>query len=177
MPVIGVAASRSATRYIETITDFKRAVRAHAMDTPEFRLRQKVLRAFYAESRGRRRGLRSQKIDYLSRHGDIIDALNAWRQSKALPTGGRIVKNALIDLGIAVGGKLVEVFEAKTSAARSDIYGAIGQLMVHGAADECRRVLLLPAQEQLPDDLRNGIGWLGIEVLKFELDENRAQIL
>jgi hypothetical protein len=95
MPVAGRAAILSAVRYIDTIADFKRAVRSRATDTPEFRRIEKEFRQFYAEPRGRRRGLRSREFDYLLRHGDIIDALPAWRGSSKLHLGGRIVKSVL----------------------------------------------------------------------------------
>jgi len=144
---------------------------------PELRRRQKEFDDFYAESRGRRKGRRSGEIDYLSRHGDVVDALYAWRNSSALPEGSRLVKNFLIDMGIAVGRELVEVFEIKTSTARSDIYAAIGQLMVHGTADDCRRVMVLPHKAPLASDLEGALQRLGIGLLKFKLDKKKAAIV
>jgi hypothetical protein len=177
MPIEGMAASRSAIRYIEAIAHFKLAVRDGAIDTPEFKRKRKEFEEFYAESRGRRKGKRSGEIDYLSRHGDVVDALHTWRNSNVLPKGSRLVKDVLIDLGIAVGRELVEVFEVKTSTARSDIYAAIGQLMVHGTADNCRRVMVLPDKEPLASDLKDALKRLGIELLKFKLDKEKATIV
>lgn len=177
MPIEGLAASRSATRYIDTVARFKLAVRAGELDSPEFQREQKELSDFYSEARGRRTGRRSSEIDYLSRHGDVIDALHEWRRSSPMPKGARIVKNVLIDMGVAVGRRLVEVFEVKTSAGRSDVYSAIGQLMVHGAAASCRRVMVLPDKEAVTDDLKNALERLGIELLRFKLDEEKASIV
>lgn len=177
MPVDGVAASRSAVRYIDTIASFKQAVRAGDLASPEFQDKKKELDDFFAESRGRRKGQRSGEIDYLSRHGEVIDALYSWRSSSAIPKGGRFVKNVLIDMGVAVGSKLVEVFEVKTSTARSDIYAAIGQLMVHGTSDKCRRVMVLPQKELMACDLKDALQRLNIELLKFKLDEKAATIV
>lgn len=177
MPINGIAASRSAVRYVEIIARFKQAVRAGDMDIPEFQHKKKELDDFYSEARGRRMGRRSGRIDYLSRHGDVVDALNSWRISSPLPKGGRVVKNVLIDMGIAVGSDLVEVFEVKTSTARSDVYGAIGQLMVHGAAANCRRVIVLPHKESISADLTEALQRLGIELLRFKLYELKATIL
>ena len=71
---------------------------------------------------------------YLSRHGEVVDALNSWRNARRLTLHQRIVKNAFIDLGVVDGANsLVEVYEIKTSSERSDVYTAIGQLMVHGS--------------------------------------------
>lgn len=111
MPVEGVAANRSATRYVETVDRFKLAVRHGEINTLEFKQKQRQYEDFYAESRGRRTGQRSSEFDYLSRHGDIVDELFKWRKLSPMPNGARLVKNALIDMGVAVGENLVEVFE------------------------------------------------------------------
>lgn len=177
MPVEGLAASRSAIRYIDTIARFKQAVRDGEIDTPEFQRKQRELDDFYAEARGRRKGRRSSEIDYLSRHGDVVDALREWRGSSPMPKGARVVKDVLIDMGVAVGRGLVEVFEVKTSTARPDVYSAIGQLMVHGTADDCRRVIVLPHKEAIADDLVQALQRLDIELLRFELNEEKATII
>lgn len=177
MPVAGKGATHRAVRYVDSVAGFKQAVRAGETATPEFRQMQREFDEFFSESRGRRRGNRSSEIDYLSRHGDIVDALNAWRSSQSFPNAARIVKNALIDLGVAVGRDLIEVYEVKTSAARFDIYSAIGQLMVHGTANTCRRVLLVPDKEALAPDLSDALQRLGVKLLRFVLDEEKATIL
>ncbi|MBF8274904.1 MAG: hypothetical protein HW380_4009, partial [Magnetococcales bacterium] len=177
MPIDGKTASRSAVRYVDTIARFKQAVRAGDMETPEFQRKKKEYDDFYSEARGRRKGRRPAEIDYLSRHGDIVDALNSWRMSEPLPKGGRLVKNVMIDMGVEVDSDLVEVFEVKTSTARSDVYGAIGQLMVHGTAADCRRAIILPHREAIADDLKGALQRLSIELLTFKLDEQKATIL
>ncbi|MGZ3732447.1 MAG: hypothetical protein ACXU9U_01730 [Parachlamydiaceae bacterium] len=177
MPIEGVAASRPAVRYIETIASFKQAVRADDLASPEFQHKKKELDDFFAESRGRRKGQRSGEIDYLSRHGEVVDALYIWRSSSELPKSGRLVKNLLIDMGVAVDSELVEVFEVKTSSVRSDVYTAIGQLMVHGTSDQCRRIIVLPQKEPLASDLKDALQRLNIELLKFKLDEKGATIV
>lgn len=176
MPVEGRGATRGLARYVDAVSEFKKAVRAGPLDSPEYNTNQEALESFYAEARGRRQGRRSATIDYLSRHGDIVDALYSWRRKQPLEGSARIVKNVLIDLGVRQGGHLVEVFEVKTSAARGDIYGAIGQLLVHGVHPDCRRVAVLPADEPLPDDLREALKRLGIETLTFRLDDAQATI-
>ncbi len=176
MPVEGAAATRSAVRYIDIIAAFKRAVRSGELETPAFRRALQVLDDFYAEARGRRRGLRSSKIDYLSRHGEVVDALHDWRRLDLLPKGARLVKNRLIDMGVALDSTLVEVFEVKTCAARSDVYAAIGQLLVHGTDANCRRVMVLPKGEPLASDLAEALQRLKIEVVNFKLGKEAATI-
>ncbi|RFU49921.1 hypothetical protein D0B32_08140 [Paraburkholderia sp. DHOC27] len=177
MPVEGSGASGSAKRYINTIARFKQAVRDGEIDSPEFQRKQRELEDFYAEARGRRKGRRSSKIDYVSRHGEVVDALHEWRISSPMPKRARLVKNVLIDMGVAVGRGLVEVFEVKTTATRPDVYSAIGQLMVHGMVDDCRRVIVLPHDEAVADDLSGALQRLGIELLRFSLDEEKATII
>lgn len=177
MPVEGSAATRAAIRYIGTIARFKLAVRAGEISSSEFQRKQKELNDFYTEARGRRTGTRKSEIDYLSRHGEVVDAINDWRRSSPMPKGARIVKSVLIDMGVACGLELIEVFEVKTSSARQDIYSAIGQLMVHGAAQNCRRVIVLPLKDAIARDLKESLQRLGIELLQFLLDENRVTII
>jgi len=177
MPVEGIAATRPTVRYVDTIANFKEAVRTGEIETPEFQRKKKELNDFYSEARGRRKGRRSSEIDYLSRHGEVVDALHSWRRSTALPKEGRLVKNVLIDMGIEVGRKLVEVFEVKTSTSRPDIYAAIGQLMVHGDADECRRVMVLPQEEPIADDLQKALDRLNIELLRFKVSAKSVTIV
>jgi hypothetical protein len=177
MPVEGVAAGRSAVRYVDTVNQFKLAVRTGEIKTKEFRRRQKTLEDFYPEGRGRRKGRRSSEIDYISRHGDIVDALRKWRQLRPMPQSSRFVKNVLIDMGIVVGETLVEVFEVKTSSVRSSIYAALGQLMVHSPNEKCRRVMVLPQNEVLADDVSKALKRLGIDLLHFKLDKKSAAII
>jgi hypothetical protein len=176
MPVNGNAAVRPLVRYLKSIVQFKLDVRAGKLETPEFKLKEKLLSEFYKESRGHRKGKRKANFDYISRHGEVVDVLNEWRKGKPLPSGGRIIKTVLIDLGVAVGSKLVEVFEVKTSSARQDIYTAIGQLLVHGDNSTCSRVLVVPASEELGEDLASAISRLGIEVIEFTLKKDKIVI-
>jgi hypothetical protein len=177
MPITGLAATRPAVRYVNIVARFKGAVRAGGLETPELRRKQHQLRDYYAEARGRRKGLRPTVIDYLSRHGEVIDELRLWRDKRPVPKGARFVKNDLVDLGVTVDEALVEVYEAKTNVMRSAIYSAIGQLMVHGATEPCRRVLVLPQGHKLSDDIGGAIRRLKIEILRYTMDENSVTIL
>jgi hypothetical protein len=176
MPVEGRDATRGLTRYIDAVAQFKTAVRAGPLENSEYKKNQEDLERFYAEARGRRQGRRSAVVDYLSRHGDVVDALFSRRKSQPLEGDARIVKNVLIDLGVRRDGHLSEVFEVKTSAARGDVYAAIGQLMVHGAQAGCRWVAVLPKDQPLAADLKEVLERLRIEVLTFRLDEAQATI-
>lgn len=177
MPIEGSAAMCNTLNYIDTIARFKRAARNGEINTPEFQIKKKEFDDFYSEVGGRRKGRRSGKIDYVSRHHEVVDALHSWRVSAKLPKGGRMVKNVLIDLGVEVGSDLTEVFEVKTSAKRPDIYCAIGQLMVHGKAKNCRRIIVLPHGELIATGMEDALRRVGIELLHFKLDDHKATIV
>jgi hypothetical protein len=176
MPVEGLAATRSLIRYIDIVVKFKVAARKGVMNSPAIQKAIEDLEEFFSESHGRRKGKRSSIIDYLSRHGEVVDALKEWRNSKSLPRGGRIIKNQLLDMGVKVGNKLIEVYEVKTNTGRSAIYYAIGQLMVHGKSHKCRRVIVLPNNSPIAHDLKETFLRINIELLRFKLTKKFAAI-
>ena len=179
MPIEGNAATKSAIRYIDAVNDFKKEVKLNAgyFSTSEFQKKKEEFANYYSEPAGRRRGKRAENFDYLSRHGEIVDALYGWRNARGLPENGRLVKNVLIDMGIEVDSKLIEVFEVKTSVTRYNFYTAIGQLMVHGKSDKCRKVMVLPQDAWLESDLEESLRRLNIELLRFKLDTEKAIII
>ena len=177
MPIKGTAATRPAIHYINTIVNFKQAVRDGKLTSAELKKKKKEFNDFFAESRGRRQGKRSVEIDYFSRHGEIVDAVYTWRNSNPFPKNSRLVKNLFIDLGVEINDNLVEIFEVKTSTTRTNIYTAIGQLMVHGVSNQCRRIIVLPHNQSIALDLKDTLERLNIELLKFKLDKNAAIII
>jgi len=171
-PVQGKGASRTILRYVQSVAEFKQAVKEGAIDEPDFKHKLQRFREYYKEFRGRIRGQRASTIDYISRHGEVVDALKLWRESKGLGRGQRLVKNVLVDLGVeAERNQLEEVYEVKTSIDRSSVYAGIGQLMVHGRGD-CRRVLVLPAAGDLRADLSTALKALNIELVRYRLQSS-----
>ena len=176
MPVTGSGSVRSAIKYVDTIVAFKEAVRAGGLGTLEFQEKLRKYQEFYSEFAGRRTGKRKSKIDFYSRHGDVVDALCRWRLEKGLSKNSRIVKNVQIDLGVETNGVLAEVYEVKTNCNRTDAYTAIGQLMVHSGSQRCQKFIVLPAPLDLPADVTSALGRLSVDVLEFELSESEAWI-
>ncbi len=177
MPVEAFASGKAAIHYIDIVRQFKSAVRKGEISTAKFLRQQRKLKEYFSESRGRRTGHRASLIDYISRHGDIVDALHVWRKSRPMPEGSRVVKDVFIDMGVAVGNRLVEVFEVKPRADRSDIYSALGQLFIHGHRVGCRRVIVLPHDKILPPDIEAALKALEIERVRFRLNKKTAAIL
>jgi hypothetical protein len=87
-----------------------------------------------------------------------------------------LVKNVLIDLGVASGKNLNEIYEVKTSAFRSDVYSAIGQLLVHGSKEDCKRVIVLPQNDKLANDLERALIRNSIEIVRYMLTEDSVLI-
>lgn len=178
MPTTGDGATRSAIRYLRSVLEFKSAARRGDLETDDLESRERQLRAFFSEPRGRRRG-RSRQFDYITRHGEIVDAVAEWRRRDGLSSGLRLAKNILIDLAVSNGSsEVVEVFEIKTTTDRQAIYCAIGQLQVHGGGAPCeRKVLVLPSGEILPSDLARAVHTLNIEILRFRFRRDQIEII
>ena len=176
-PVDQVTSAKPTIHYIDTVREFKSAVRSGEISAPKFQRQQREFQSYFSEGRGRRIGYRASRIDYISRHGEIVDALHAWRRSQLMPRGSRVVKNVLIDMGVAIGSRLVEVFEVKPKATRSDLYSALGQLFVHGHHVDCRSVIVLNKCEILPKDIDDALKALGIERVQFSLSKKTDTVL
>lgn len=169
LPLDRAAATRSAINYIETVAHFKQAVKNRELETPDFQSKLQKFRDYYPEPRGRRSGRRARDFDYISRHGEVVDALVRWRTALGLPRKSSVVKNVLVDLGITVDEKLRELFEVKTSTSRSNIYSAIGQLLVHSAQNNCKKTLVIPGEEPLQVDIQNALDALKIRIVTYRL--------
>lgn len=174
-PIEDPSTSKVVLSYVEKVAAFKEAVRNGAIDEPEFQAKLQKFRDYYKEPHGHVTGHRASVIDYVSRHGEVVDALKAWRDEQGLIGGQRIVKNVLIDLGVIEDQALEEVYEVKTSTDRSCVYGGIGQLMVHGHHD-CRRVLVLPADGPLFQGLPEALSALGIDLIRYRVGKDKVQL-
>jgi len=178
MPIDANGSVQSVIRYIDSIISFKEAVRAGDLENPEFKKRVKQYNDFYSEPSGHRAGKRKNKIDYISRHGDVVDALYEWRNNKGLSIKCRIVKNVQIDMAVEEGDDvLAEVYEVKTNAGRTDVYTALGQLMIHSSQNNCKKIIVLPTPVNLPADINNALERLNIEVIEYDLSETKAWII
>lgn len=168
MPIEGMHASRSLVWYLENVVQFKHRVR----NNPDFRIEPKTsadpFGDYFDEASGKISGTRKSEIDYVSRHGEVVSALKSARESINLDEG-RIVKDQYIDLGVAVGKKLIELYEVKTSCDPQCIYTAVGQLEIHGTRDTLQKVLVVPGGQDFSPKLKKRLSELSIKTLRFEL--------
>jgi len=98
----------------------------------------------------------------------LISALAGQLEMRSLKYGNDKARDLFV---ISSGGQVQILFEAKTDIETSSIYGGVGQLMLHGAAELSapRRVLVLP--EKPTTKTRLALEKLGVEVLKYQRDD------
>lgn len=162
-------------KYVQEVRAFKDAVDRGEIDAPTFRNKITEWEEYHRESSGRRKGKWKAEIDYVSYHGDVVDAL--WRERDAAKAPGELVtRSILIDLLVRKDDRITEVFEVKTSTDRQSLYTAVGQLMTHsvGAGPQIGRTLVIP-EGAVPDDLLGCMQELAIAVRRFRLDEGSDQ--
>ena len=177
-PVHALAPTPTLLRYVDSIDAFRHGVEDGMIpvDDPAFQHEMRVYDGFYKEPRGRRVGYHPGKIDYFSRHGDVVDALRDWREGHGVPADSRLFNDVFNDLGVAnADGNLVELYEVKTSTERSDVYSAIGQLMVHAPVG-CQQVIVVPSRQRLALDLAHALQARGIAVLRYTLTDHHVAI-
>jgi hypothetical protein len=166
------------SRFIRQAVDFKLAVQNGETITPQARDAQQTFKDYYDEFSGSKRRGRMREIEYVSRHGDIVRALNKWR-SKAAKPNERIVKNAYIDLGVLIAGQMTELYEVKPTCDRQTLYSAIGQVIVYDGnqAGVTKRFLVLPAGGQVPNDINEALNRQSISLIRFDLTSDKIRIL
>ncbi len=178
MPISGRGAVLPAIAYVQAVVDFKTAVRKGDTQTTAAKEKERKLREYFDEFFGRKKGkVAARGIDYVSRHGEVVKALRNWRRRKGMARGQMIVKTILLDLGISQGSDLVEVYEVKTSASRSDVYTGIGQLIVHAKSHGCTQTLILPADEEIAPDLTAALARNNIRLQLYRLTEKTVSFL
>jgi hypothetical protein len=161
-------------RFVRLVADFKARAASGELDDPEFRCQVEEFDRFNPEFAGRKTGRAAGPIDYVSAHGYVVNALYKKRLEEKQP--GEIIFNTpLIDLVVKHGNRIVEIYEVKTDTDRQAMYAAVGQLMVHsGEAEAARKILVLPAGQELPSDIIAALSSLEIDVHRFALEKGMA---
>lgn len=129
---------------------------------------------YFKEFSGKKRGERAKEFEYISRHGDIVDALEKWAE---IDDDEAVVKNVYIDLGIKRGNQLTSLFEVKTNTNRQDLYTAIGQLIVHsGSFNNLQRYLVIPHEGNIPTDISSTLRILRIKLICFLIEGDKIKL-
>ncbi|MCS4281711.1 hypothetical protein [Stenotrophomonas rhizophila] len=179
MPIQGQSASRTCFNYVRAAADYKAAARAGKLKSARFKKQVSRWRDYFIEAGGSRKFFVGGMVEYNSRHWEVVHALKLWRDKKGFTKGQTVVKDRFVDLAVAKGETLIEAYEVKTSCDRTDIYCAIGQLMVHSRADDdCKRILVLPIHANPFDGLAPVLNALDISLIRyrFEIDSVRLPV-
>ncbi|MES5485398.1 hypothetical protein QMZ05_21830, partial [Bradyrhizobium sp. INPA03-11B] len=158
--------------FVKSVHSFKEQAATGALDSPAFKQQVEEFDRYSKEFSGKKRGSRGGRFEYLTYHGDIVQKLYDERTSR-LASGERVFNSTLIDLFVKRDGVLSEVYEVKTAVGRQTLYTAIGQLVTHAAngRHNVTKVLVLPAAENIPNDLDRAISSLGIALRRFRLEK------
>ena len=163
--------------FVRSVQDFKDKAAAGETKTPYFEQRIKEFYKYRKEFSGKKKGTRSSLFEYVTYHGDIVQAIYEERSTRAAQDEG-IFNSNLIDLFVKKAGVVSEIYEVKTGVGRQALYTAIGQLVTHSAAvgGEVTQYLVIPADETIAQDLEQAMAVLRIEVRRFKLiDKGRRQ--
>jgi hypothetical protein len=153
--------------YLEKVVAFKAAVRQGVPLTPVHGLPPGTRYSdYFKEFSGKKSGGGGERFSYESRHGDVVHELVNWVSSEGI--AGKVKKSVFVDLAVVRAGKLVAVFEVKSSTDRQSLYTAVGQLMVHSAKAECVERYLVVPHGAIPDDVRSCLAALSIRVVRYE---------
>ncbi|WP_417816195.1 hypothetical protein [Thalassospira alkalitolerans] len=133
---------------------------------------------YSVEGRGKRRRIPVGSADYVSYHGDIVDALKRHIERR-LSIGHMVINTVKVDLCVSQDGIWSEVFEVKTSSGRQSIYTALGQVLTHSCNPKCenpKRWLVIPNGDNLPSDIRRSLKAYKVDVLSFTLNQSQDKL-
>lgn len=158
--------------FVQSARAFKDAVINGQLDNPIFQAEVEKWRDYVKEFSGRKTGTRATDLEYVSYHGDVVHAHKARREARG-DHGVTITNSPLIDLLAHRNGKLVEIYEVKTSTTRQTLYAAIGQLIVHSSGQAgVARYIVLPSTGSVPRDIKQALDELHIKKLNFRIKRN-----
>jgi hypothetical protein len=162
------------SKFVDTVFKFKALVRSGNLKTSDFRKEVEEYERFSPEFSGRKKGQKGGTFDYISYHGDIVNVLYEFREANK-GVDDKVLSTQLIDLYVKRGGRIAEIYEVKTGAERQALYTALGQLVVHSGGDPAvRRIILLPKEEILPDDIAAAIKAVNIGIWRFTLHRDKS---
>jgi hypothetical protein len=155
--------------FVQLVSQFKEQVSRGLLDTPAFKVQLEQFDRYRREFAGRKAGSRPAEFEYLTYHGDVVQALYEERSTRC--TDGESVYNSgLLDLYVTKESRITEVYEVKTGADRQVLYTAIGQLATHAAQDGADKYLVLPTAAEIPGDIAGALRDMSIAVRRFAVD-------
>lgn len=159
-------------KFVKTVQQFKDAAAAGTLETNDFKRQLRAFDRYSREFSGTKRRPRTSDYEYVTYHGDVVEALYQERNAHVGPNE-QVFNSALIDLFVKARGRITEIYEVKTGTGRQELYTAIGQLLTHASeGGTVLKTLVIPADENLPTDLAHAIDALAIQVRHFKMTGN-----
>lgn len=171
-PLVTGTAGADVARFVKRVADFREVIK-DAGAVQGLRDTEGSYDTYFQEFSGKKRGKRIRDFEYMSWHGQIVDALYAWR-STTQQSGDVIANDAFRDLYVKRGDHICELYEVKTSVDRQSIYTALGQLTVHGGQNSIG-TLVIP-RGKLPADIVEALQRQGVRVLRFSIEGRKVQL-
>lgn len=110
----------------------------------------------------------AERVASVCLHGAVVRALHAALAIRGIHAFNSIHRDLYVP---ADDGTMAILFEVKSTRITTDIYGAVGQLMVHGGAGRARQlVAVVPGP--LSQTVAHRLNELGVVVLEFKADED-----
>ena len=108
------------------------------------------------------------RVEADCRHGLVVDALAVALTKLKFPYGNDQLRDLYI---LREDGSLRVLFEVKTDLSTSSIYAAIGQLMLHGAAEKTLPVMVAVLPGNPEARTAAALAKLGVRTMIYELAE------
>ncbi|UWQ40133.1 hypothetical protein K3718_11190 [Leisingera aquaemixtae] len=164
-------------RFVQRVKDFKEAARNNGeafLSGMEESINE--VRAYRRESSGRRTGHLNVDLDYISYHGDVVEALKCELE-KHQSVGDQISNNILVDLLTTSNDAVTAIFEVKTSLRRQVLYTAIGQILTHSTkfTPATTRYLVIP-NGNIADDISNCLNREQISIIRFGVEDDNVTL-
>lgn len=101
------------------------------------------------------------------RHGVVVQELKARSVSLGMKFGNDFLRDGY---WLNKDGSIRVLFEVKTRIARRDIYTAVGQLLLHGAAEQRTPKLVMLAPGMPNEETSRYLSKLGIQVMPYTME-------
>lgn len=129
--------------------------------------------SFAPEFEGKRTGFDVDRhIESQCNHGTIVRRLRSRLEAQGFRVGNDRARDLIVANAL---GTVVAIVEVKTDTLPSSLYGGVGQLMIHGAAEKrlLQRVLVIP--RGLSSQARSVFQRLDVDVLEYTWKGTRPE--
>lgn len=118
---------------------------------------------FTEEATGSSKVKRSGTATIERTHGIVVNLLAKILEGR----GHKVAKDRNRDLFIHNRGQITKLFEIKRSSSTTDLYSAVGQLLIYSIPIKTAKDLILVVPDKLKSTVEKRLGQLGIKILYY----------